>query len=254
MAKVITITCQKGGVAKTTTALALASGLYSRGKKILLIDTDPQSNTSYTLGIDLLNVPTLYEVLRKEKTVSDVIFPVRMGFDVIPGSLSLALADMEFSQTGREYLLRESLTEIQEEYDYIVIDTPPSLGILTMNALTASNYVIVPVQADVYSLQGIGQLSQTMQTVKRYCNPGLTIAGILITRYNSRAVLSKDMAAMLDDTAKALNTRLFKTKIRECIAIKEAQAQQMDIFTYAPKSNAAKDYDNMIEELMEVVK
>ena len=177
-----------------------------------------------------------------------------MGFDVLPGSLSLALADMEFSQTGREYLLRESLTEIQERYDYIVIDTPPSLGILTMNALTASNYVIVPVQADVYSLQGIGQLSQTMQTVKRYCNPGLTIAGILITRYNSRAVLSKDMAAMLDDTAKALNTMLFKTKIRECIAIKEAQAQQMDIFTYAPKSNAAKDYDNMIEELMEVVK
>ena len=252
--QVIAVTNQKGGVGKSTTALSLAFGLYNRGYKVLMLDTDPQSNTSFTMGIDLLNALTLYDVLKGEKIVQEVIFPVKMGLDIIPGNLSLALADIETTRPGREFVLKEMLESIKENYDYCVIDTPPSLGILTMNALTACESVVIPVQADVYSLQGTSQLSQTIQTVKRYCNPGLSIAGILITRYNGRAVLSKDITVMLEDIAQTLNTKVFETKIRECISIKEAQAQQTDIFEYAPKSNAAKDYNKLIDEILNEVK
>lgn len=252
--QVIAVTNQKGGVGKSTTALSLAFGLYNRGYKVLMLDTDPQSNTSFTMGIDLLNALTLYDVLKGEKIVQEVIFPVKMGLDIIPGNLSLALADIEITRPGREFVLKEMLESIKENYDYCVIDTPPSLGILTMNALTACESVVIPVQADVYSLQGTSQLSQTIQTVKRYCNPGLSIAGILITRYNGRAVLSKDITVMLEDIAQTLNTKVFETKIRECISIKEAQAQQTDIFEYAPKSNAAKDYNKLIDEILNEVK
>ena len=135
-------------------------------------------------------------------------------------------------------------------YDYIIIDTPPAIGTLTINALTACNSVIVPAQAEIYSLQGIGQLVQTIQTVKKYCNKGITIKGLLITRYNARAVLTKDMTELLEDTAKQLHTRLYETRIRECIALKEAQASQKDIFTYSPKSNATEDYSAFVEEVL----
>lgn len=250
--RTIAITNQKGGVGKSSLALAFASGLYARGNKILFIDIDPQSNSSFTLGIDQLNVPSLYEVMKKEKGIQDVIVPVRIGIDTAPGSLSLALADMELNQIGREFLLKDALSGIKDSYDYCIIDTPPALGILTMNALTACDSVIIPVQADIYSLQGTGQLAQTIQAIQAHCNPSLKIDGLVITRYNRRSVLTQDITAMLEDTAKALNTRVLESKIRECVAIREAQARQQDIFEYAPKSNAAKDYDNMINEYLEI--
>ena len=134
-------------------------------------------------------------------------------------------------------------------WDYIIIDTPPALGTLTVNALTACDSVIIPSQADIYSLQGVGQLIQTIQTVKKYCNNRLFIRGFLLVRYSSRTVISRDMTDLLEDTAHQLNTRLYKTKIRECVAIKESQAKHQDIFTYASKSNAAEDYDNLINEI-----
>lgn len=248
--KTIAITNQKGGVGKSSLSLAFASGLYSRGNKVLFVDSDPQANSTYTLGIDLLNAPSLYEVMKKEKSIQECLCPVRMGFDTLPGSLSLALADMELNHIGREYLLKDALESVQEDYDYCIIDTPPALGILTMNALTACDNVIIPVQADIYSLQGTGQLAQTIQTIRSHCNQSLKISGLVITRYNRRSVLTQDITAMLEDTARVLNTKVFNTKIRECVAIREAQAQQRDIFEYAPKSNAAKDYDEMIEEYL----
>lgn len=249
--KIITITNQKGGVAKSSLTVALAYGLHNRCNRVLIVDGDPQANTSYTLGIDLLNVPTLYNVMQKTEPVKKCVTPLEIGLDIIAGGLQLASADVEFTQPGREYLLKESLTELEKQYDYCIIDTPPSLGILTINALTACTDILIPVQADVYSLQGVGQLSQTIQTVKQYCNHDLYIDGIVVTRFNSRTVLSKDMVTMLEDTAQKLGTQVFKTKIRECVAIREAQAQQKDIFTYAPKSNAAQDLNNLISEILE---
>ena len=153
--------------------------------------------------------------------------------------------------TGKEYRLREALEPVYDLYDYIVIDTPPALGILTVNALTACTGAIIPAQADVYSLQGIALLSQTIETVRKYCNRALKIKGIVLTRYNSRAVLSRDMADLIAQTAQQLRTKLYTTRIRECTALKEAQAVQQDIFTYAPRSNAAADYKALVAEVLE---
>lgn len=244
--EVIAVISRKGGVGKTATAQALGAGLLRRKKKVLFIDLDSQCNLTYTTNADT-NRPNSMQLLAGEKH-KDYI--QELDGDVIAGSESLAAADTFLTDTGKEYRLREAIEPYKKKYDYIIIDTPAALGIVTINALTAADAAIIPVQADVYSLQGIGQLNDTIEAVKRYCNPSLYIRGILCTRYNGRAVISRDMMDNLADTAKALNTKLYKTPIRECIAVKEAQASQRDIFTYAPKSNAAKDYEEFIKDFM----
>ena len=143
------------------------------------------------------------------------------------------------------------LPELSKDFDYCIIDTPPALGILTINALTACNGCIIPAQADFLSLQGIGQLHGTIETVKKYCNPGLKVYGIVLTRYSARAVISREVTAMMEETASSLRTKLYKTRIRECTAIKEAQAMRRSIYAYAPRSNASADYMALIEEIKE---
>lgn len=248
MKECIAISNQKGGVGKSTTVNALGAGLYKKGYKILYVDLDPQGNLSYSLKANNRPISSL-EILTGTATAKEAIVKTEQG-DIIPASPALAGADSILKDTGREYRLQEALEPIQGDYDYIIIDTPPAIGTLTINALTACNSVIVPAQADIYSLQGIGQLIQTIQTVKKYCNRGLSIKGLLITRYNARSVLSRDMKDLLEDTATKLKTKLFDSKIRECIAIKEAQAVQLDIFTHAPHSNAATDYKALLEEVL----
>ncbi len=250
MKEIITIINQKGGVGKSTTANALGAGLHKRGYKVLYIDLDAQGNLSYSLKATGKDFTSL-EVLTGKITVSKVIINTNQG-DIIPASPLLANADTLITETGKEYKLNEAIEPIKNNYDYIIIDTPPSLGILTINALATSNSVIIPVQADIYSLQGIGQFIQTMNAVKKYCNKDLSIKGILATRYNKRANLTKDMTELLEDTAKSLNTKVFNTKIRECISIKEAQTVREDIYSYNPKSNASKDYSSFIDELLEM--
>ena len=146
--------------------------------------------------------------------------------------------------------LKSALEAIAKSYDFIIIDTPPALGILTINALTAADGVIIPAQASIYSLQGIGQLAATIKAVQQHTNPALQIYGILITRYNGRAILSRDISELLTDTAEQLKTKVFETRIREAIAIKEAQAHRQNIFDYAAKTNPAKDYNAFIDELL----
>ena len=170
--------------------------------------------------------------------------------DIIAGSETLAGADATIDGTGKEYRLKEALEPIKADYDYVIIDTPAALGTLTVNALTACDSVIIPGQAEIYSLQGIGQLNQTITTVKKYCNKDLYIRGILITRYNGRAVISRDMQSNLEEAAKLLHTTLYSTPIRECISVKEAQARQTDIYSYAPRSNAANDDSAFIDEFL----
>lgn len=170
--------------------------------------------------------------------------------DTIASSPTLAGADTIITAVGKEYRLKEALATIQEQYDYIIIDTPPALGILTINALTACDGCIIPAQADIYSLQGINQLYGTIQTVMKYCNPSMVVMGILLTRYNARAIISREVAEMVEQTAEQLHTKLYQAKIRECTALKECQAMKQDIYSYAPKSNAAADYSAFIDEII----
>lgn len=246
--QVIAITNRKGGTGKTSTVISLGAGLAKKGKKILFVDMDSQANLTFALGSNAERVGCM-ELLTNKTTAEEAIDHTQNG-DIIPASEDLATADSIIKETGKEYRLKEALEPIQKKYDYAIIDTPAALGTLTINALTAANSVIIPVQADIYSLQGIGQLNEAIEAVKRYCNPDLYINGILITRYNARAVISRDMLDNLNDAAKQLKTRLYKTPIRECIAMRESQATQQDIFTYAPRSNAALDYMELVNEFL----
>ena len=248
MKEILAIINQKGGVGKSTTAHAIGAGLSRSSYRVLYVDLDAQGNLSYAL--DVKNSPTTaLEMLTNTATAEQAIQHTLQG-DIIPSSPALAGADTVITAVGKEYRLKEALAPLRKRYDYIVIDTPPALGILTINALTACTGVIIPAQADIFSLQGIGQLHSTIQTVKQYCNPSLRVKGIVLTRYNPRAILSREVAEMIEQTATQLNTTLYHTTIRENIAVKESQAGQHDIFTYAPKSNAAADYSALINEII----
>lgn len=249
--EIITLTNQKGGVAKTTTAHILATGLHNRNYKILIVDLDPQCNLSYSCGIDMIKVEhTLYDVFKENIPAKKSIISIKTGFSIMSGGLTLAGADMEFMQTGREYMLREILKEVSDDYDYCIIDTPPTLGILTVNALTASQSIIIPMTADAYSIQGLSQLQGLIKNVRKYCNPDLSIAGLLLTRYSDRTVISRDLKQYIEEAAERLETKLFQSTIREAVAVRESQLVVSDIFTQSPKSKVAKDYNDFIDEFL----
>lgn len=239
---------QKGGVGKSTTSNAMGAGLQKQGQRVLYVDLDAQGNLSYSLNSTGRPLTSL-EVLTGTAKAEEAVVTTPQG-DLIPASPSLASADALLTETGKEYRLKEAIAPLLDSYNYIIIDTPPALGVLTINALTAATSVIIPAQADIYSLQGIGQLYQTIFAVQKYCNKDLKIKGILITRYSSRTILTQDMLQLLQNTAEQLNTKVYESKIRECISIKEAQAKKQDIFSYAPKSNAATDYYKFINQVM----
>ena len=246
--KTIAIVNRRGGVGKTCTAHAIGAGLTLRGYKTLFIDLDSQTNLTFDVGAKPGPLTSM-EVLSGTATAQEAIQHTEGG-DIIPASPSLAVADTAIDGTGKEYRLREALELVAGEYDYCIVDTPPALGVLTTNALTACDSAIIPAQAEVHSLQGIGLLYEAIQAVQKYTNPGIKVEGILLTRYKGRAILSKDMRANLEETASQLNTKVFEQPIRECIALQEAQAMQKDIYSYAPKSNATEDYTALIEEIL----
>lgn len=248
MKEIIAVINQKGGVGKSTTALALGAGLQRKGFSVLFIDLDAQGNLSYSLGAKESGL-TAEELLLKTAGPGEIIQHTEQG-DLIPYSPALAGLDTILTETGKEYRLNIALQTIKDSYEYIIIDTPPALSILTVISITAATGIIIPAQADIYSLQGISQLYNTIRTIKQHTNPGLIIKGILLTRYNPRTILSRDIAEAIGKITEQMGTRLFKTTIRECIAIKEAQISQRDIFSYAPGSNASKDYSAFIEELL----
>lgn len=243
----LTVTSQKGGVGKTTTAHAIGAGLSLKGYRVLFIDLDDQGNLSLVMRADKKK-PTALDVLRDPKTVAEAIQHTEQG-DIIASSRDLAGADNIITATGKEYRLREALEICSGNYDYCIIDTPPHLGILIVNALTASRGAIIPAKADLFSLQGLYQLQDTINAVKKYCNPELEILGIVLTMYKQRTIINRELADVVAQTAKDFNTKAFNTKIRDCTALQEASYSRIDIYRYAPRSNATADYTALIAEI-----
>lgn len=250
MAKIISVTNQKGGVGKTTTTGAVAAGYKLKGYKVLCVDLDPQANLSFSAGAETEDCPTIYEILKGEANTSFSIQKMD-SFDIISSNILLSGIELEFTQTGREYLLKEALSSVKDKYDYIFLDTPPALSILTVNAFTASDFIIIPMLADIFSLQGIAQLSETIDRVRRYCNSNVKVEGIVLTKFNMRTVLSREIKGTAELIAERLNTEIFNTTIRSSVAVMEAQTNQLDIYNYSPKNGAAKDYMDLVEELIE---
>jgi chromosome partitioning protein len=252
MAKIISVNIQKGGCAKTTTSINLGSCLNTKGNKVLLIDSDPQSNLSYACGVES-SEKTLYEVLRGNCKIDEAIVSLE-EFDIIPSNILLSGAEQEFTKTGREYILKDALEPVLNVYDYIIIDTPPSLGILTVNSLTCANYTLIPTEASFFSLQGLGQLYQNIETVRKYCNKDLQILGLLLVKYSDRTNLNKTVSEMVEDAAKEMNTKIFNTKISESVKVKEAQGMQVTLKSYAPDCKPFINYMELTEEILSEVK
>lgn len=247
---VIAITNQKGGVAKTTTATALASGLKLKGYSVLIIDADPQCNTSDTYQAHIEGTATLYDLLYATDPINEVIQHTPTG-DIIPSDPQLAQAENLLNRTGKEFILKKALQPILTQYDYIIIDTPPTLGVLLLNALTAADTLIVPITADRYSLQGLSQLQDTIAAAQEYTNPTLSVLGLLLCKFNARTNLSRDVLDAMPVIAGQLRTAIFKTRIRESTAAREAQATRINLYEHAPKSSTAQDYLAFIDELIE---
>ena len=260
-AQIITIVNHKGGVGKTTTAINLGIGLAHSKKKVLIIDLDPQANLTQSLGILDEQTQTIYGALRGAYSLPTMTVN---GVDITPSEWNLCGAEIELTgNLGREFILRDLLNEeqgriqtanelkvglsVMEKYDFIIIDAPPSLGLLTTNALACSNFVIIPVQSEYLALQGLNKLHGVIELVKQKLNPGLQILGVLLTRYDSRKVLNKNIEEALRGTFEG---RVFNTVIRENIAIAEAPAMGQDVITYAPKSNGAQDYLKLTNEVI----
>lgn len=244
--RITTVLNQKGGTGKSTTAHALATGLALKGAKTLVIDADPQGNISYTMESDPLK-KSLYDLLRGNVSADEVTQHTEQG-DIIASSLNLAGADMEFTQTGREYLLREALESLHNEYTHVIIDSPPALGIMSVNALTASTDVVIPVCADLYSLQGLQQILTTIGKVRKYSNPALKVAGLLITRKGANTIATRTMIEQIQRTAEGAGLYLYSANIREATAIREAQIMRKSIFAHAPTAKVTADYSSFIDE------
>ena len=247
--KTIAIANRKGGVGKSTTASALSAGLQKKGYRVLTIDLDAQRNLSTTLKAKT-DAKTVLGVITGEITAKEAIQHMENG-DVIAASKGLSGADLIITETGKEYRLKEALESVSDVYDFCIIDCPPALNILTINALVAADGVLIPAQADLYSLEGIKDLSEVMQPVIKYCNANLKIYGILLTRYSSRSVLSKDATTLAKRLAEQLKTIVFTTTIREAVAVKEAQISQKSLFDYAPNANVTMDYKIFIDEFLQ---
>jgi len=232
-------------VGKTTTASALVCGLTQRGAKVLGIDLDPQGNLGFTLGLDIGSGSTIFDVFKGTCSIEQSIVPTEYG-DVIPSDIMLSAAEVEFNSPRREFLLDQHLSSVRSHYDFIIIDTPPSLNILTVNAYVASDGLIVPMEAEVLSLIGITQLQETLETVRASFNPHLKVLGILLNKYNPRLTLSREILDLAEEVAKQLGTQVFQTKIRRGVGVAMAPAHGQTVLTYMPASKPAQDLQQVI--------
>lgn len=242
---------QKGGTGKTTSTLNVGAALARDGYKVLLIDIDPQGNLTTSAGlVELLeNEPTVYEVL-KGQDINKAIKQKKGAYDILPTDIRLSGADIELSAVaGRDYILKEAIEALEIEYDYILIDCPPSLSVITLMGLTAADSVIIPVQAQYLALKGMAQLIDTINLVKKRMNPGLEIAGVLLTMYDSRKNLDREI---LENVTAAFPNKVFNTTINNNVALAEAPAFGMDIYEYKPDSKGAQQYEQLTDEIIKI--
>jgi chromosome partitioning protein len=248
--KIMAIANQKGGVGKTTTAVNLSSCLAAAEQKTLLIDMDPQANSTSGVGIDRDKVElSIYDVLLGERTVAEVIRPTELNYlHVVPSSISLVGAEVELvSVMSRESRLRSALTGIRSEYRYIIVDCPPSLGLLTINTLTAADSVIIPIQCEYYALEGLGQLMNTIKLVQQHLNTDLKIEGVLLTMHDGRLNLSRQVS---DEVRRHFSDRVYSTVIARNVRLSEAPSFGKPIILYDILSTGAENYMSLTKEVM----
>ncbi len=248
----ISISNVKGGVAKTTTAATLAAGLHKRGKRVLMIDSDPQTNLSMCFTNEPEEgMPSLYNIYKDEVKIDDIKFEVKPGLDLILGDFTLCSADMEFfGKVGSLKILGKAIKESSDNYDYVIIDTPPNLGFLSLNAFMASDYIVTPMAADSFSLKAIRLLKDTLNAVAEEVGKNIPVAGILLTRYTDRTNIAKILEENVKAAAGLLNTSVFESRIRQATVVQESQLVKMNLFEYAPKAPVTNDYEAFINELL----
>lgn len=249
MGKVVAVANQKGGVGKTTTAVNLSTILAKRGKKVLLIDADPQGNATSGIGIDKDVKLSVYDVLINDveidNTVKDTIVK---NLEICPSNINLAGAEVELvSMISREHRLEEKINSQKDKYDYIIIDCPPSLGLITLNSFTAADSVLIPVQCEYYALEGLGQLINTINLVKKHLNQDLTVEGALLTMFDVRTNLSNQV---VKEVNRYFENKVYKTVIPRNVKLSEAPSYGMPISIYDPKSKGAKAYDKFVKEFL----
>lgn len=244
---ILAIANQKGGQGKSTTAQAIATGAAKIGRKALAIDFDAQGNLSFSMGGNTADAGA-FDLITGNRKPGQIIQKTRQG-DLIVSSPALAGADSILTGEARVYALAAALKPIKSKYDVIVIDCPPSLNTLLINALAAADKVIIPLTADMYSLQGLYQLAQTIREAQQKYNKALQIGGVLFVKHSTRTILARDLTEVITQKCREMDIPVFDTTIREGIAIREAQTQRESIFDYAPRSNPAKDYMQLIKEL-----